>query len=436
MTSYRRPAVLVPLSLLLLAAGTRLWGLSSPAMPYWDEQHYVYDANAYVGGGYGLDVGTPPSVRIADEGTWIHPPLGKWMIALLGIGPFGLTPFGWRFPSAVFGVAGVMLLYLFALELWRSVWWAGFAGGLLLVDGLHVVHSRLAMLDIFLTTFVTAGMFFIVRHRTRRVRDVEQHGGIVRWFGSTDLLMAGVMFGAAVATKWAGCFAAAFAFLLALAWSRTDRAEGEDRLAWIRITLALLVVPIVVYLGSYAVFFVQHGPDLRAFGILQLEMLEYHQQHTQVQPQNSAPWTWPLLLHPIQYYGAERTTAVARILALGNPALWWGFIAATAAAAVTVRRRPCWQDVVAFGGFAALYVPWFFVGRSQFIFYMLPAVPFMCLAVVSTIRHLPGSARRVVGMVFGLAVVLAALAYAPVWTGTWIGRGWLERLRVVPGWDI
>ena len=29
-----------------------------------------------------------------------------------------------------------------------------------------------------------------------------------------------------------------------------------------------------------------------------------------------------------------------------------------------------------------MFLPWFVVGRTQFIWYMLPAVPFMCLGVV------------------------------------------------------
>ena len=133
----------------------------------WDEQYYVFDAEAYLGGGIGQPIEGAPPVKIADEGTWVHPPLGKWIIALLGVGPIGQRPIGWRLPSAVFGIAGVALLYLLALRLWRSVWWAGLAALLLALDGLHIVQSRIAMLDIFLTTFITAAMLFLVLDRER-----------------------------------------------------------------------------------------------------------------------------------------------------------------------------------------------------------------------------------------------------------------------------
>jgi dolichyl-phosphate-mannose-protein mannosyltransferase len=427
----------VPVLLLLVATGLRAWNLGSPARAYWDEQPYIYDANAYLGGGFGLEVGTPPSVKIADEGTWIHPPLGKWIMALLGVGPFGLDPFGWRVPSLVFGVAGVLLLYLLALELWGSVWWAGFAGGLLALDGLHIVQSRVAMLDIFLTTFLTAGFLFLVRHRAR-ARD-RSLGRVSTWFASRELLLAGVMFGAAVATKWAGLLGLGLAIVLAVTWSFTDhdRRGHVSPVAQLRGgLLSLVLVPVAIYLISYGAFFAEHGPAFGAFWRLQTRMLEYHQHHVQVQPENSAPWTWPILLHPIRYYGESSGPAVLRIMALGNPALWWGFLILIPVAAVNLLRRAVWQDAVVLGGFGAMYVPWFFVGRTQFIFYMLPAVPFMCLALAGTIRTLPVRAARVLTFGVGIAVVVAAVAYTPLWIGTWVDASWAARLRLLPGWNI
>ena len=225
----------VPAVVLLVAAVIRLWGLPSPNELYWDEQYYVYDAEAYLGGGIGQPIPGAPAVKIADEGTWVHPPLGKWIMALLGVGPVGLRPIGWRLPSAVFGIAGVALLYLLALRLWRSVWWAGFASLLLALDGLHIVQSRIAMLDIFLTTFVTAGMLFLALDRERM-----DEGPSGRWpriegvFGSPYRLWAGVFLGAAVATKWSGAFALALATVLCAVWLFTGgrpgvSAEGSKR---------------------------------------------------------------------------------------------------------------------------------------------------------------------------------------------------------------
>ena len=107
--------------------------------------------------------------------------MGKWIIALLGVGPFGLHAFGWRLPSALFGIAGVALLYMLTLRMWGSPGWATFAAVLLAVDGLHIVQSRMAMLDIFLSTFIVAGFLFLVLDRERLGR-----AGSSKWRRTTD----------------------------------------------------------------------------------------------------------------------------------------------------------------------------------------------------------------------------------------------------------
>lgn len=433
--------IAVPAVVLAIAAGLRLWGLASPPSLYWDEQYYVFDAEVYLGGGIGQPIEGAPEVKIADEGTWVHPPLGKWIIALLGVGPIGLRSIGWRLPSALFGIAGVALLYFLALQLWRSVWWAGFASLLLALDGLHIVQSRMAMLDIFLTTFVTAGFLLLVLDHKRAPQASDGSGWTSRAervFGSWYLLGAGASLGAAAATKWSGAFALLFAVVLCCAWL-VRGADGDDRVLWVRlgtVAASLVVVPTAVYLLSYGAFFYQHGFAVHDFVTLQLRMLHYQQGHLKVQPENSKPWTWPLLLHPIQYYEKVRGGDSSTIVALGNPTLWWGFLALLPIAAIALVRRRTWQDAVVFGGYAAMFFPWFLIGRSQFLFYMLPAVPFMCLGVAATLRRLSDHRARTAGSVFAVFATVVAALYSPIWMGTSVSHGWLRSLQWLPAWHF
>jgi dolichyl-phosphate-mannose--protein O-mannosyl transferase len=199
---------------------------------------------------------------------------------------------------------------------------------------------------------------------------------------------------------------------------------------------SLLVVPLGVYLISYGSFFYQHGPAIHDFLTLQLRMLRYQQQHIRVQPENSRPWTWPIMLHPIQYYREAAGGTVHEIVAIGNPALWWGFLALIPVGLVTMARRTTWRETVAVGGVLAMYVPWLVVPRSQFIFYMLPAVPFMCLTVVAILRTLPANGGRIVAGSLLIAAVAGAVAFAPVWTGSAVSDDWVDRLRWLPDWPV
>ena len=431
--------VAVPGVVLLIAAGLRLWGLGAPDQPYGDEAYYVFDAAAYLGGGIVDPIGEkPPAARIADEGTWVHPPLGKWIIALLGIGPLGQRPIGWRLPSAVFGLVGVGLLYLLAIRLWRSVWWAGFAALLLALDGLHIVQSRMAMLDIFLTTFVTAAVLFLVLDREQMGRSLSGRWlRIERLFGSPFRLWAGVFLGCAVATKWSGAFALPFAAGLCAIWAFTRGRDDRSPIATLSTLIAcFVVVPLGTYLLSYCAFFFQHGFAVHDFLTLQSAMFRYQQAHLAIQPENSLPWTWPLLLHPVRYLELTRDGASSIVVALGNPVLWWGFLLLLPLAILQVVRRPAWQDAVVFGGYAAMFLPWFAVGRTQFIWYMLPAVPFMSLVMAATFRRLPMRIGRSSAIMFAGGALLVAVLFLPVWTGRLVPAPWIRALAWLPDWPL
>lgn len=427
----RRGVVLAAVLLCLFAAGLRLWNVSSPRATYWDEGYYALDAYAYLGGVPPLS-DPPPVPTIEGEVSWKHPPLGKWLIAA-GEGALNDSVFGTRLPSALFGVAGVLFVYLLALELWGSVGWAALAGFLLATDGLHIVQSRIAMLDIFLTTFVTAGAYFLVRDLNRPRGPAREHPSRVdRLFGSRDRLLAGLCLGAAVATKWSGAFALVLAAGVT-AWA-LRRNQGAPRDRGRTVILAFAAVPLAVYLASYSEFFVQHPVDVLGFVRLQAHMLGGMTQ-VGTQPQNSPFWSWPLLAHPITYWPASgRPSASGTIVAVGNVALFWGFLAALP---LLVRRaiRPGATDLrLILGFYAAMLLPWVVIPRPQFITYVLPCVPFMALGLTAALREIRSHAWRT-GLV-GAAVAaqtIALAAFLPVWLDLPVPLTWLRHLPLLPG---
>jgi dolichyl-phosphate-mannose--protein O-mannosyl transferase len=406
--------------LVVLAATVRLWGLSSPPRPVFDERYYAPDAYDYLGGGYVGGHPDDPSYRIEGEVTWVHPPMGKWMIALLGEGPFGFRPFGWRFPSALFGVAGVLALYWLALALWGSVWWAALAGLLLALDGLHIVQSRVAMLEVFLVTFATSGILLLVLDR-RRPRRANRW--VDRTFGSPLRLGAGVLLGAAVATKWSGLLALGLGIGLALVWRRDS---GRIRVG--PLIAPLVLVPLAVYLLAYAPWFVRNGPDLPRFGALQARMLQHQVGPHESNPAASSPLVWPVLGGTIRYDPPPAPggpSAHGEIVLVGNPVLWWGFLLLLPALVVAARRRGAVAERLALAGVLVMYLPWLVASRQRYLYYALPMVPFMVLGMTGAIRSWGRTPerRRVLGVAVAGATALAAAAYLPVWLGLRAG-GW------------
>ena len=430
-----RARLVVGLLLLGLAAGLRLWSLGTPATTVWDEHYYVFDGSNLLGGPSGQPGQHRPRYTIEGEGTWQHPPLAKILIGI-GEGPLPDSAWGWRWPAALFGTLAVGLTYLLGLELMGSVGWAGLAGLAVALDGLEIVQSRIATLDVFLATFALLGVYLTVRD-LRRTSPRSAAGRTARIFGGPERLLAGLAFGAAVACKWDGVFLLALsAGACLVADRRAGRRAARDLARW---AAAFLAAPLAVYLASYAWFWAEHGPQVAGWLALQWDMLAYHRHFRADQMQSSRPWVWPILTHPIRYWstaaGAGRPGAGgAEVMALGNPGLWWGYLAAAPVLFGLALRRGRRAERFVLGAYLVSLLPWMLVTREQFFYYLLPAVPFMALGLVMAVRRMPGRWARAGACLVGAAIVFWAAVLMPVWLGVPGGPGWARHVAVLSSW--
>jgi dolichyl-phosphate-mannose-protein mannosyltransferase len=262
----------------LLALFLRLWHLGQPHQFEFDETYYAKDAWSLLNFGYERDATEEANTILLRDATTdgvfkdnpemiVHPEVGKWLIAL-GVKAFGMDPFGWRVASAIVGALMVLLMCRFARRITGSTVLGVVAGLLLMLDGLHFVLSRLALLDIFVAFFVLLGVHCIVAdrdwHRSRLARLVPEqvtHGwGPVRGLLFRPwLLAAGVSFGLAVGSKWTALYPLAAFGLLCWLWSAGARRSFGVRWPLLRSALAdgvpafvhLVLVAFVVYVATW-----------------------------------------------------------------------------------------------------------------------------------------------------------------------------------------
>ncbi|MGB0099548.1 MAG: phospholipid carrier-dependent glycosyltransferase [Nocardioides sp.] len=266
------------LAVALLALFLRLWHLGSPHEFQFDETYYAKDAWSLLNFGYERDTTEKANDLLLKEATTdgvfkggpemiVHPEVGKWLIAL-GIKAFGMDPFGWRVASAVVGALMVLVMCRFARRITGSTLLGVVGGLLLMLDGLHFVLSRLALLDIFLAFFVLLGVHCVVAdrdwHRARMARLVPAqvtHGwGPVRGLLFRPwLLAAGISFGLAVGSKWTALYPLAAFGLLCWLWSAGARRSFGVRWPVVRSALVdgvpafvhLVLVAFVVYVATW-----------------------------------------------------------------------------------------------------------------------------------------------------------------------------------------
>jgi dolichyl-phosphate-mannose-protein mannosyltransferase len=439
---FRRPGIMLPVLLLGMAGALRFWHLSRPPEMIGDESYYAFDAYAYLGGTPPFP-NTPPEA-IDGELSWVHPPFGKDLIAMFE-GPIGFRPIAWRLPSAIAGTLGVFLVYQLAMLLWRSPWWAALAGTLTALDGLHLVMSRIGMLDMMAGTFALAGVFFLVRDRTGEPERRRPPSILGRFFdrrlaavfGTRSRFWAGFFFGCSVATKWTGVPFLLLAIGLAAIWTARGRLHQPDGRPAVTVVASFLILPAIVYLLAYAPFWLSRGPDVMDFLRLQLKMLSYHLHYDKPQPNASSALSWPFMTHTIRYFPsgpAPVTITTPRILALGNPIVWWGAFLAVPFVAWSARRPDRWRERIVLAGFAAAYLPWLFVSRQVFIYYMTAAVPFMALTLTAALRSLPRRVRTPAGLTVLAATGATFVLFVPVWLALTVGPTWMRATHWLATW--
>lgn len=439
-----------PLLVTLLAGWLRFDRLDVPRTHVFDEVYYARDAWSLLHHAVEIDNATKGPGFVA------HPPLGKWAIAL-GELLFGNNALGWRFSAALAGTATVLLVARIGRRLFRSTLLGCIAGLLLALDGLHFVQSRTSMLDIFLTFWVLAafGCLLVDRDRTR-LRLAATADPQATLGGRPWRLAAGACLGAGCATKWSGIyFLAAFA-LLSLAWDlgarRTAGARSPLLLVLRRDALpaagALVALAAVVYTVSWTGWFLANaktayahdrfvggrGLDsvhplavLHGWFRYHSEIWHFHATLTTSHPYQSHAIGWLLLARPVSYFysaprlgelGCTAATCSKEVLAIGTPAIWWAGIPALVAVLWLWVARRDWRAGALLVAVAAGIAPWGLSDlreRTMFLFYSLPSVPFLTLALAMCAglvlgRAGSGSVRRQAGAAAVAAYLLVVLA--------------------------
>ena len=403
---------LAPISIIIgFALSLRLWRLNLPKGYIFDEVYYAKNAASLITDGVELN-------EQGESEFVVHPPLGKWLIGI-GIKLFGNNEFGWRVIAALVGSASVLLIYLIVQRLFNSLFLSNIAAALFALDGLHLVMSRVALLDIFLMFFILLAFYLILRN---------------------DLWLSGVVIGLAAATKWSAVFVIPFLILL------TVNIGGANFATWGKRFSQFVLTPLGIYLLSWSGWIISSKGWARDSGSnlfsslwnYHVEIMNFHRGLTEQHTYAANPWSWLVLGRPTSFYyetpkncGAQSCSQ--EILAIGTPILWWAGIFAIA---ITVGLFIANKDRVSafiLAGIAGTYLPWFFIqNRTTFYFYAIAIFPFIVLALINVFNWaLNNQINRKFIYGFVIGVGFNFIYFLPIFIGInipyvdWLARMWL-----------
>ena len=404
---------IAPISLIIaFALILRLWRLNLPKGYIFDEVYYAKNANSLIRNGVELNAQGQAEFIV-------HPPLGKWLIGI-GIKVFGNDEFGWRISAAIIGTLSVVLIYLITKELFKSVFLSNVAAALMALDGLALVMSRVALLDIFLMFFILLAFYFLIKN---------------------DLWLSGVAIGLAAATKWSAIFIIPFFILLTL------NSLQIEPVKWVKRAAQFIFMPALIYLISWSGWiFTGSGWDRQSgsnvFTSLwkyHTAILDFHRNLVETHSYAANPWSWLILGRPTSFFyetpsGCGASTCSQEILAIGTPILWWaGIFAIALTFGFFVAHRDRISTLI-LAGIAGTYLPWFLIqGRTTFYFYAISILPFLILALIYAFNWALkyGDYRKQI-IIFLAVVALNFINFLPILLGIeipysqWLSRMWLR----------
>ncbi len=390
-----------------------VWNLFTPNEQIFDEVYHARTAKEFIDG-------TNPY-------EWTHPHLGKLFIAggilvmhringlleAVGLRKFdpatspppgavptgafdGFDAFGWRIASLVIGSLVLCLLYVLARRMFRSRRIATLAAGILALDGVFWVQSRVAMTNIYITFFLLAACIGLWEYVSRiGPREDGSKGTVHHLKAEAWLLLWGVGIGCALASRWSSLFAWGLGFgVIGLHWIFVRRkwlGAGGTVLFALRLVIYLGAIPIAMYVASYIPWLLQKpGHNLAELWQTQKNMWGYHAGMTASHNYQSPWWTWPFMHRPTWYYFHDwKNGTISGIVAIGNPAIWWLYAPVMGLLSWQFWKTRDWRMafLLVFG--LGLWLAWGIQPRKLvFMHYLFEAIPFLAIGIAFIVDKL------------------------------------------------
>ncbi|QIG79097.1 phospholipid carrier-dependent glycosyltransferase [Stakelama tenebrarum] len=356
-----------------------------------------------------------------------HPLVGKELIAF-GMAIFGDNPWGWRIMSTLAGSATVVATFTLIFLMIGRMRFAVAGTVFLILNQMLYVQARIAMLDVFLGAFLLWAMVAMLWAMRAPPDKVWR-----RW------LLAAVLWGLAVGSKWAAIPYVAMACLAFLAIRlRDSAAQGGGAAAVTRRMLAgkgqahwpgMATIPGLLALGllSIAVYLITFTPDFfltyAAIPPGRLIPFQYDMYHAQTQvlaehTYQSDWWTWPIMARPIWYFYEFNHNAQRGVLLIGNPVILWGGLVAVAGcywAWLREKNRAAGAAALLWTASLGIYIV---IPKSLgfFYYYYLSSI-FLCVALAVAFAHFDRGRKRGYEEWFGAVALLAFIYFFPIISG-------------------
>jgi len=389
---------------------------------YFDEIYFARSAYEYVHG--------------IDTMEWVHPPLGKLLIAL-PILIFGMSTFSYRIMGVIAGALMIPVMYILAKKMFKKSKWGLLAGILMTFDCFHFVQTRMGTVDSFLVLFIMLSALFMYQYidlsKNAKLKDKLR-----------NLFLSGLFIGLSISVKWTGLYAGlalALIFFGYTIYKNFIKKEKDEDLLKIILSCFIFfgLIPVTIYILGYILFPNVVGYyDNSITGIINQikDMFGYHSGLTEKHDFSSDWYTWPIMYKPVWYYvnylgGNIKST----IVGIGNPIIWWsGAIASIFILIMSfLKKKKNYLFILLF--IVCTWLPYLFIGRDMFMYHYFPTLPFVMLGIVAMIKRITEKTKsNMLYILYAIAVIFFFFVFYPVISGMITTTDYIDSLKWLSSW--
>ena len=345
------------IAVFLLSLALRFWGLGRFNTLVFDEVYYAKFAQNYLTQTSFFDGHPPLGKYIIAIGMWLSNYFPFWQDTVNVLTGVARSPWSYRWINALFGAFIPLIVAGIAYQLSYRRSFAFLAGLFTACDGIFLVESRYALINQYIVIFGLLGqwLLLIALANTKKQRKFY-------------LIVSGICFGAAIATKWNGLFFLVGIYLnWIIAWLKqhfatknmgdgktniTENASSYLSTTELRQSIATLTVsqqtttkPLLLplqkigqlkifnaafYLGiipliTYSLIWIPHllqNPKYSFIGVHQ-QIFSFHGglggNTADIHPYCAAWYKWPLLTRPIAYFYQTAANVSESVPIIGPP---------------------------------------------------------------------------------------------------------------------
>ncbi|MBP5427367.1 MAG: phospholipid carrier-dependent glycosyltransferase [Clostridiales bacterium] len=359
-----------------------------------------------------------------------HPPLGKILMAV-GIKIFGMTPFGWRISSTIFGVLMVPLMYMFARKFFINRLYIVGCTILIMFDCMHFTQTRTCLIDSYAVFFIIM-MYYYMMNVYRSVKMDKKY--------IISFMLSGLFFSLGIATKWIVLYGGlGLAILYFLSLYKNFWHKKPDLLKSVILGITFFVVmPIIVYLLVYIPVLRPTEVGYTLGGVIDQvkSMFVFHRYESTAHEYSSKWYEWLVMIKPMLFYGKELDGGMyERVITMGNPLIWHlSLVSIIASAIIGYKKKDngVWVFVL---GYLCQYLPWMFITRTTYIYHYFSAVPFAIFAIMYVMQNLDRYKVYDV-VIYQLMVVITFFVFYPLVQGMVVKKLNYDVLREVMVYPI